>query len=239
MNIRSIFSAAFVAVCLASSPLFAQFQSASFQMIDPTLVLYVPDINSTFEDNIFHLKTKNKSLTSVTYQIKVDLMGMAFNHRNQVCVGTNCYDAKKTETIPELIASGGEIDAKGQFSPGGNMGVSTLTYTFINTKDVSDFVSATITIYAGVSSVGMENVPVATVAPNPASSVVTVTLPQSVDGSTLEIINALGSVVDTYTLENGTNMVLIPTSGLATGAYQLRVRTATSIISKGSFVVVQ
>ncbi len=229
---------------LAGASLFSYAQSLVLMHegtdIEPNAVLQVLG-DETAAELMIELDVKNTSSETIETNVTRYLVTLISGHIGTFCWSDQCY-APNTVTSPNTINIAGgtvhENDFSGHLNPLGNIGNSTIAYTFFDVNNPSDSVQVVVEYKAGTASIGdlnREKFEVSTY-PNPATDVLNFSINSEVNEIvTYELLNITGSIVRSeVTRQNETEFNV---SELAEGLYIYRVSSEKEIIKTGRVVV--
>ncbi|MBN1338117.1 MAG: T9SS type A sorting domain-containing protein [Bacteroidales bacterium] len=162
---------------------------------------------------------------------------------NQFCWGL-CYPPgvnQSTVVVPIDPGAVNNTDFEGDYNPGGNSGVSRITYVFINADDSTDFTALTINFdieVTGVSESILSSLALSDAYPNPADDYVNFNYSIKPDYKiTLAIFNLLGSKVMEKDLDVYKSKVSFYTGGLDEGIYFYSVMAGNDILKTQKLIV--
>jgi len=143
---------------------------------------------------------------------------------------------------PDTLAPGEtSSEFSGHYTPGGNIGVTIMRYTFFDQNNPDDSVCFYTEFNAGPVGIDefSKDVAVSNAYPNPASSQTSIdyVLPYSASSASIKIHNLLGAVVRETVLTDRTGKVTINISGLKDGVYFYSVMVNNETIEARRLVV--
>jgi hypothetical protein len=192
----------------------------------------------------FQFNLKNTTSSSISIKVKKRVISNSGSDVITFCLGSNCY-ASTTTLSPAVPISANSFLSGGfltDFTATNVPNTASVVYTVFNSATPSDSISTTIN-YNVTATTGIKqfanNYSISNIAPNPASSFVSVTydlnnvnLPASV-----KIYNMLGALVKTVPLETYTNNTKIDINSLEEGIYVYSVVVGGKAIKTSRLVV--
>ena len=186
---------------------------------------------------VFEAILTNNSDELVGFKLQRRLILLLDGTTTSYCWGTSCFPPNNTDSIivarDTVFLAGGESTPEGKFS--GHylaedfgeltvVGTSMIEYKFFNAEDPDINVTVVVkfvTTPDGIVDQLMSNAFISDLYPNPATSFVTINydLPQEVTNASVRIINILGSVVKTETLNKNATSLRMDISDLTNGVY--------------------
>jgi hypothetical protein len=160
------------------------------------------------------------------------------------CIGVNCYPATTTLSAAVPVPSN-TILANGfltDFTAVNTPNTAKVMYTVFNSSTPNDSISVTIN-YNVTATTGIKqfasNYSISNIAPNPASSDISLTynISNANQTATVKIYNMLGTLVKTVPLETYTNNTKIDINSLEEGIYIYSVIVGDKAIKTSRLVV--
>jgi hypothetical protein len=187
-----------------------------------TITLSSTDANATFALNIW---ITNNSSDVIGIKAKKTELSIISGSDNYFCSWTSCYQPDTYVTPDSLPLPGGETNKAftADYESNGNVGKSTVMYTFYNSQKANDSIAVIVNYIAG-SAVGIEsNEPVITLSnayPNPVKDAFYLDYNFSkVNTARVELINVIGSIVKVQELHDMNGKARIDISDLNNGVY--------------------
>lgn len=192
----------------------------------------------------FQFNVKNLTSSPITIKVKKRLISNSGGDAITFCVGVNCYPPSVTlsgaVSVPanSLLSSGFLTDFTATNTPN----TASVVYTIFNTATPSDSISTTLNYNvsntAGIKQIS-NNYSISNIAPNPASSVASVTYDLNNTGlsASIKIYNMLGTLVKTVPLETYTNNTKIDINALEEGIYIYSVVVGGKAIKTNRLIV--
>lgn len=179
------------------------------------------------------------NISNTPFDVNVSRESFNFgNVEDNFCWGVYCYPPSVSESPNSVFMDEGETNTtfKGQFYPDGVEATYNVRYCFkpvgqpasnfcFDAKYITSFTS-------GFSEyeLSLEKVSVGNVAPNPISGGIAL-FPvklQNANNARIEILNALGQIVETASVSNNADAVAVDVSDLETGVYFYQLVTDTN-----------
>jgi hypothetical protein len=202
------------------------------------------DLYGSVDDQELLEEMKVQNISAVNHQVKFkkNHISLVPNTENFICVGQSCYPNSIMVSTPFIVFAGMlQTDiASCHYRPNGNVGSSTIMYTFMNDDQVSypgDSVSITVN-YTITSSIDEADATSFLVYPNPATNLVKFSYQvNTTKDSWFTIYNLLGNVVKTVRLEKTSGSLDIPVSDLEAGIYFYTVSVNGKSIETSKLVI--
>mgnify|MGYP003739757571 CR=1 FL=1 len=171
----------------------------------------------------------NNSGAAMDVLVKKTEINVTTGSENLFCWGT-CYLPSTFVSTTSINIGAGATDTlsfAGEYKPLGQLGATTIRYTFYNLTNVNDSVSVYVVYNAGTAAI--EKMPVivdfSNAYPNPASSVVNFNYElQSIGSAELIITDLLGSEISRTVLSNDKSKLSIDVSTYNAGVYFYSLR---------------
>ncbi len=140
------------------------------------------------------------------------------------CWGILCYGVgTMSSAIPATINAGDtESSFKGDYLAHGNVGTSTVAYTFFDSNDSSD--SLQLTINYRITPVGFNELKsvntISAPSPNPAKNITSFNYNlKSGNNAEIKVVNLLGKTVKQFNLNTASGNVILSTADMRSGDY--------------------
>lgn len=176
-----------------------------------------------------HVTVNNNSSSSIDVLVKKTEISTIAGSENSFCWGT-CY-LPATFVSPSPIAIPGDSSNSGGFigdyKPKGNLGSTTIRYTFFNKQNANDSVAFIVIYSAGVTAINDNPsvVEFSNAYPNPASNFVNFNYNlQGTSSAEFVITDLLGSELYRAELENENNKLMIDVASFNAGVYFYSLR---------------
>lgn len=236
-----------LSLSLFSLGMLAQTPTFEIQNNDNSNIVVVN--NEVFTKSVAALAThqsnftiKNISATSQTINVRkyedlLNTVSVSDKAEAVFCTGTTCYPPN-IFTSSVVLSAGETIAFKADITEASIIGESNVRYKFTNANDANETISFT-TKYNVPASVLKHTATfgsVSSVYPNPtnSNSFININAIDNTKDVKLNIINALGSVVNSKTIElnKGKNLIQLETENLNAGVYFISVSNKESIITR-------
>ena len=210
------------------------------EALEPNAVVQIPG-EETAPELVVEFDVQNTSSSTIEANITRYQVSLANGHIHTFCWAGLCY-APNTVTAPNTVQIDGgtvhENDFSGHINPYGNVGTSTIAYTFFDVNNPNDSVQVVVQFLAGtvgVTDLNKEDLEVSTY-PNPATDVLNFNINTELNEVvTYELLNITGSIVRSEDAQS--NNAKFNVSDLAEGLYIFRVSTEKEIIKTGRVVI--
>jgi len=236
-----------IAILFISSNIFAQnltLSNASGPIADGGIVTVTGDTNVTIEAHIY---VTNTSLNAIDVKVKKTDLSVVPGSVHYFCWGS-CFNPP----LPTVFISPSPITINpsdtnmngfiGDYQPKGNIGTTSIEYTFFNVNDTNDAVSVNIHYYGGpvgVSDLNPDDINITDAFPNPASARTTIEydLPKNVLSARIIIRDLLGNSVKDIELSGLEGKLVINTSDLNGGIYFYSLLLNDQIFSSKKLII--
>lgn len=187
--------------------------------------VYIWGDSSIYTQMDSHFEVHNNGSSAIDVKVKKTEIIVISGSENLFCWGM-CYDTAtfvSSEMINIAAGSSNLHDFGGYYKPKGNLGQTTIMYTFFNNADSNDSVCVNV-VYGATAASIEESSPViefSNAYPNPASSIVyfNYALNSGNYNATLSVSDILGSEVIHQTIVNSNRRTSIDVTNLESGVY--------------------
>jgi len=186
-----------------------------------TILVTSADANVNLEA---HISVTNISSSNVNLKAKKTELSLITGSTNSFCDWNSCFppNVYVSTTALDLAASVTNSAFLGEYSSKGNVGESTIMYTFFNTADNNDSVAIIVKYYAGF--VGIDGTEakntISNAYPNPAKDAFYLDYDFSdANTASVEILNVVGSLVKVQEIQGLNGKARIDVSNLNNGIY--------------------
>jgi hypothetical protein len=244
---KYLFALSIIVTCLFKS------NAQSFQLLDTTGAhggvgsvaqsSYTLTVDTSASGD-FMFNVKNLTSSSISIKVKKYLISNPSSDVITFCIGVNCYPATTTLSAAVPVPSN-TILANGfltDFTAVNTPNTAKVMYTVFNSSTPNDSISVTIN-YNVTATTGIKqfasNYSISNIAPNPASSDISLTynISNANQTATVKIYNMLGTLVKTVPLETYTNNTKIDINSLEEGIYIYSVIVGDKAIKTSRLVV--
>ena len=191
------------------------------------------------EELIIDIDVTNNSAAPIDVFLQRYELDMVSGAQSAICWGGLCYPPNVSlSPSATTVGAGQTVEAECQlhYYPNGFPGVSTISYTFFDGANVNDSVSFIVHFDGLMTSIEVNYGIEAQAYPNPANDYFTLKFDQEVEaGSTVEIINTIGSVIAEQPVSG--NETRLNTTTLAEGIYFYRLRNNQTVNTTGRIIV--
>ena len=171
----------------------------------------------------------NTGTQPIDLKVRSKVISQVAGTENNFCWGINCYPPFVTiSPDAETLAAGATNNSfKGDDTPNGYAGITTIRYTFFRAVNATDSVHVTVRFDATSAVLGTRKdlngggISIGMPQPNPANEMTTIAfnLPASSRNNKLRIFNAIGGLVKEVAITQKQGTAIITTSNLANGVY--------------------
>ena len=176
----------------------------------------------TVNEVIEEMKVKNNTSMNLNLKFKKNYITIISGSDNNMCVGENCFPEFVMESTEFIVMANmlSTEPASCHYLPDGNVGTSTIMYTFYNVDNATD--SASVVVNFNIGNVSIDEVAniKTSVYPNPATNMVNFEYNiDNVNDSWFEVYNMLGNKVKDIHLDQSSGIINVPVDELEAGIY--------------------
>jgi hypothetical protein len=171
----------------------------------------------------------NTGTQPIDIRVSRKVISAVTGSENNFCWGINCYPpfvsvSPDTETI---MAGASNNSFKGDYTPNGMAGITTIRYSFFRATGATDSVHVTVRFDASAAIMGTRkdlnsnSISISAPWPNPANDLTKIefNLPANSRNNKLRIFNAIGGLVKEVAITQKQGTAIISTTNLANGVY--------------------
>lgn len=223
-------------------------QSTVFKIVNSTNSVTVNDndvfnqvttpLNTTEHDlEVTNLTANTITISVRKYEDVLNTVAPGDVAQAYFCTNSTCYPAE-VMSAPLVLTANETAIFKADLLEASAVGESSIRYKFTDAANTSDYLMVNMKYNAPVSVKSNKALftNVSGVYPNPSisKSYVNITSAQNLDGVNISILNSLGALVNSKTinLNSGTNKVMIDSESLSSGMYFISITSGASTATR-------